>query len=70
MNSALDSRTVWILAYRTANKKGKMENRRLFIKTSNEMLDALAQKLPNKIRVTEEQVAIDYLKLEPAAKKK
>ena len=70
MNSALDSRIVWILAYRTANKKGKMENRRLFIKTSNEMLDALAQKLPNKIRVTEEQVAVDFMKLEPAGKKK
>lgn len=70
MNSALDNRTVWVLAYRTANKKGKMENRRIFIKTSSEMLDALAQRLPNTVRVPEEKVAIDFLKFEPEAKKK
>ena len=70
MNSALDNRIVWVLAYRAANKKGKMENRRIFVKTSNEILDALAERLPNKVRVSEEKVAVDFMKFEPDSKKK
>ncbi len=70
LNSALDNRTVWVLAYRAPGKKGKMENRRIYFKTSDAMLDALAEKLPNKVRANEEQVAVELLKAEPDWDKK
>ncbi len=70
LNSALDNRSVWVLAYRALGKKGKMENRRIYFKTSEAMLDALAEKLPNKVRANEEQVAVELLKAEPDWDKK
>ena len=68
VNSALDGRTVWVLAYRTHNKKGKIENRCLFIKTNEEMLDELAERLPNKVRIKEEEVAIAVMRREAEGK--
>jgi hypothetical protein len=64
LNSALDGRVVWVLAYRTLNKKGKKENRRIFFKTSEEMLDALEQHLPGKVRIKEEEAAITIMRRE------
>ena len=69
LNSALDNRMVWVLAYRTVDKKGKMENRRIFFKTSNEILDALSARLPNKVRVKEEEVAVDIMKRQSEGKR-
>ena len=68
LNSALDGRVVWVLAYRALNKKGKKENRRIFFKTSEEILDALEAHLPNKVRVKEEEVAIAIMRREAEGK--
>lgn len=68
VNSALDKRPVWALAYRLMNKKGKMENRRIFFKASEEFLNAFEQKLPNKIRITEEDMAIEIFRREEMGK--
>ena len=68
LNSALDSRVVWVMAYRTLNKKGKKENRRIFFKTSEAILDALEQHLPDKVRVKEEEAAITIMRREAEGK--
>lgn len=68
MNSALDNRVVWVLAYRTLNKKNKIENRRIFFKASEAFLDTLAEKIPNKVRITEEEVAVEIFRREEEAK--
>ncbi len=52
VNSALDSRNVWVLAYTFAKKKGS-ENRRLYMKMDDEFLFALNKKLPAKVRIPE-----------------
>ncbi|HIU64882.1 MAG TPA: hypothetical protein IAB06_07615 [Candidatus Avacidaminococcus intestinavium] len=67
-NSALDGRTVWVLAYRTTNKKGKPENRRVFFKASEDFLNTFAEKMPNKIRITEEEVAVEIFRREEESK--
>lgn len=61
MNSALDNRIVWSLAYQVPNHKGKLENRRIFFKASEEMLDLLAEKMPNRVKVKEEQVVLEMM---------
>ena len=68
LNSALDDRVVWVLAYRTLNKRGKKENRRIFFKASDALLDALEQHLPNKVRIKEEEVAIIVMRREAEGK--
>ncbi len=60
-NSALDSRDVWTLAYTAPGFKGKMENRRFYFKPGEAMLTALQAKLPEKVRVPEEQVIKEVL---------
>jgi len=54
LHSALDGRKVWTLAYRVM-KKGKTENRKVFFKASEELLNGLNQRLPNKVRISEEE---------------
>lgn len=61
LNSALDNRPVWILAYRAQGSKGRTENRRIFFKASDELLDFLAEKLPNRVRVKEEQIILEMV---------
>ena len=68
LNSALDDRVVWVLAYRTLNKRGKKENRRIFFKASDALLDGLEQHLPNKVRIKEEEVAIIVMRREAEGK--
>lgn len=68
VNSALDPRVVWVLAYRTHNKKGKIENRRLFIKTNEAMLDELSVRMPDRVRIKEEEAAIAIMKREAEGK--
>ena len=63
LNSALDNRKVWVLAYIAKASGGKSENRRAYFKASNELLGMLAQQIPNKVKVKEEQVAVDMLKI-------
>ena len=70
LNSMLDNRTVWGLAYRMEGKKGKMQNHRIYFKANKAVMDALAEKLPNKVDVEEERVAVELLKAEPDWDKK
>ncbi len=65
LNSMLDNRTVWGLAYRLENKKGKVQNHRIYFKANKAVMDALAEKLPNKVDIPEDQVAITLLKADP-----
>ena len=58
LNSAIDGRDVWTLAYRFAGANGKMKNRRIYLKPSQEFLAALHDKMPNKVMITEEKVII------------
>lgn len=60
LHSALDPRLVWTLAYRV-DKGGKSENRRIYFKASEEFLNALNERLPNKVRIPEEQVIRDMI---------
>lgn len=59
-NSALDSRNVWTLAYTAPGYKGKMENRRFYIKPGQQLLAALRSKLPEKV-VAEEKIIKEVL---------
>jgi len=61
LNSALDNRPVWVMAYTAPGNRGKMENRRIFFKASDELLNLLAEKMPNRVKVKEEQVVLDIL---------
>jgi len=54
LHSALDGRKVWTLAFRVM-KKGKTENQKVFFKASEELLNGLNQRLPNKVRISEEE---------------
>ena len=65
LNSMLDNRTVWALAYRIPNKKGKVENLRIYFKASEAVFDALKEKLPNKVKVKEDQVSVALLQADP-----
>lgn len=62
LNSALDNRPVWVMAYEVPGKGGKVENHRIFFKASDELLNLLDEKMPNRVRLTEEQVALNILK--------
>jgi hypothetical protein len=62
LNSALDNRLVWVMAYTAPGKGDKVENRRIFFKASDELLSLLAEKMPNRVKVKEEQVVLDMLK--------
>ncbi|KYZ75409.1 hypothetical protein AXX12_14785 [Anaerosporomusa subterranea] len=62
LNSALDNRLVWAMAYEAPGKGGKVENHRIFFKASDELLNLLDEKMPNRVRLTEEQVALKILK--------
>lgn len=59
-NSALDSRELWTLAYTVPGRKGKMENRRFYIKPGPQLLAALRAKLPEKV-VVEEKIIKDVV---------
>jgi hypothetical protein len=63
MNSALDGRHIWTIAY-TVHGKKKPEKRRIYFKPSDTLLDALHTKMPSKVKVTEEEAAVEQLKKE------
>lgn len=65
MNSSLDNRIVWVLAYEATGDKGKKENRRIFFKASESMLADLAEKLPNRVKISEQQVVMEALQRDP-----
>ncbi|SDE73651.1 hypothetical protein [Sporomusa acidovorans] len=59
-NSALDRRDVWTLVYTAPGFRGKMENRRFYLKPGDQLLAALRAKLPEKV-MPEEQIIKDVL---------
>lgn len=61
LQSALDSRPVWTLAYTAAGRRGKRENRRIYFKPSEAMLDALAERIPGKVKISEEEVVVKQI---------
>ncbi|HMM22815.1 MAG TPA: hypothetical protein PKA10_19015 [Selenomonadales bacterium] len=63
-HSSLDGRTVWTVAYTAQGRGNRQENRRLFFKPSEEMLDLLAARMPGKVRVSEETVVTEQLSKE------
>lgn len=56
LHSALDGRPVWVIAYEAAGPRGKRENRRAYFKPSDVMLELLHEKMPSKVKVTEEDI--------------
>jgi len=58
LHSALDARTVWTMAFTETAKNGKQENSRNYIKPSDELLEFLQSKIPGKVKVTEEEIAV------------
>lgn len=55
LHSALDGRKVLTLVYYVINN-GKIENRRIYFKASEKLLNGLSQRLPNKIFISEEEI--------------
>ena len=62
LHSALDDREVWTLAYTADNKNGGRENRRIYFKPGEELLDFIAKSLPDKVRISEEAVVQETLR--------
>ncbi len=58
LHSALDARSVWTIAYTETSKNGKHENCRNYIKPSDELLAFLVTKMPGRVKVTEEEIAV------------
>ncbi len=56
LHSALDGRPVWVIAYEAQGRGGKTENRRIYFKPSDVMLELLHEKMPSKVKVTEEDI--------------
>lgn len=58
LQSALDAREVWTIAYTVTSKKGKTENCRIYFKPGDEFLDELHRVLPNKVMMNDEKVIL------------
>jgi hypothetical protein len=56
LHSALDGRPVWAVAYEAPGWRGKTENRRIYFKPSDVMLELLHERMPSKVKVTEEDI--------------
>ena len=69
MNSALDGRTVWAIAYKVG-VSGKPEHyERIYFKPSDEMLEFLSGRMPGKVMISEKKVAVAALQEEQAREK-
>jgi hypothetical protein len=69
LNSALDGRMVWAIAYKVG-VSGKPEHyERIYFKPSDEMLQYLSERMPGKVMVPETQVVVDAFRDEEAGKK-
>lgn len=64
LQSALDSRPVWTVAYRELGKGGVPENCRVYLKMSGEMLDSLKGRLAASVADSEEFVATRQVAME------
>jgi hypothetical protein len=61
MNSALDGRDVWVIAYKVWPTGKPEHNERVYFKPSEQLLEFLSAKLPGKVKVPETQVVIEAL---------
>ena len=61
MNSALDGRDVWVIAYKVSPSGKTEHNERVYFKPSEQLLEFLSTKLPGKVKVPETQVVIEAL---------
>jgi hypothetical protein len=61
MNSALDGRDVWVIAYKVSPSGKTEHNERVYFKPSEQLLEFLSAKLPGKVKVPENQVVIEAL---------
>ena len=69
MNSALDGRTVWAIAYKVG-VSGKPEHyERIYFKPSDEMMEFLSGRMPGKVMVPEKKVVVAALQEEQAREK-
>lgn len=62
MHSALDPRAVWVIAYKVEKDNAKLENRRVYFKPSEALLERLKEQLPNKVHTAEERIVVDIVK--------
>ena len=70
LNSALDGRMVWAIAYKVG-VSGKPEHyERIYFKPSDEMLQYLSERMPGKVMVPETQIVADAFRDEEAGKNK
>ena len=65
LHSALDGRTVWVIAYRVTPVGKKEYNERIYFKPGAKMLEFLTAKLPGKVKVPETQVVVEALRDQP-----
>lgn len=61
LNSALDARTLWTLAWRRSFENGSEANVRIYFKASKQVIAALAEKMPNRVDVPEEMADFNML---------
>jgi hypothetical protein len=61
MNSALDGRDVWVIAYKVLPSGKTEHNERVYFKPSEQLLEFLSSKLPGKVKVPENQVVVEAL---------
>ncbi len=61
MNSALDGRDVWVIAYKVSPSGKTEHNERVYFKPSEQLLEFLSAKLPGKVKVPETQVVLAAL---------
>ena len=70
LNSALDGRMVWVIAYKVG-VSGKPEHyERIYFKPSEELLQYLSGRMPGKVKVPETQVVVDAFRSEEETKTK
>ncbi len=61
LNSALDARVLWTLAWRRQMEGGNEANVRIYFKASKQVMQALAEKMPNRVDVPEEMADFNML---------
>lgn len=61
LHSALDGRSVWTIAFKCTNKKGKQENWQIYFKPSERLLNQLQELYPRKVMIPEQEAVVSAL---------
>ena len=64
LNSALDNRKVWVIAYKVLVSGKREHNERIYFKPSDEMLKFISARLPGKVMIPENQVVVEAIQKE------